>query len=625
VRTILGPNMSLGGDMRNEQKRRITTSVVDVGAMAGESLDDRFQLVRRVGEGGYGAVFEAVQLSVERTCAVKVLASRLGADEVSRRRFHVEAKATAELTHPHTVTLFDFGVDDTTGVLFLAMEMLDGPTLQAVVSERGLLPARAAVSILEAIAGSLQEAHDKGLVHRDIKPNNLICTDVEALLGPEYGGHVPVKLIDFGIAKTVSAEGSDAEKGIVSSGGLTRTGMMVGTPTYMSPEQIRGEEVDGRVDQYALAMTAYWLVTGRTPYAGSTALEVASRHLTEPALPLTSYRPQLQVPPAFEDVLLKALSKEPSERFESIEAFAAACVSTLSWGESDQSVVLEELDSEGRESVETATIREDEARRTPQEVPGPMTDETERTRVVSGKEDEQSDGDGGRWQAPVGERRYFGRRGSQWAWAMIAALRRVRWKTPGAVGVSVLVVGVLVGTGWGDGASSDSAEGEVSSEAVPRVRADVEEEWDGWVVQARGLVGRAIWAGRLESVTRRLRWSEVGWLGTAGAKKATVSEAQPVQPRSDSTDARRRSTGGDAEKLDGPGAEAGVPSVLSVRMIPWGTLYVDGEKVDQGVVAQTEVEPGRHRVVVRQGKKVVKDVMIEVVGGERQEVEFRLD
>lgn len=283
---------------------------MDVTNLKGETLAGRFELGDLIGEGGYGAVFRAVQLSVSRPCAVKVLSPNLVADDNTVERFRVEAQTTSRLNHPNTVVLYDFGQDEENSVLFLAMELLEGESLREVVRREGPLELDDAVKIADQVAGSLQEAHEAGTVHRDVKPHNVMLV--------ERGGDDQfVKVIDFGIAKAIR-EGIDLKKS------LTRTGMMVGTPAYMAPEQVRDDEMDGRTDEYALATTVYYMLTGTAPFQGGTSMEVASRHLQERPRPVSEYRADGEIPGSFDDVLLRGLSKSKHERFDTIEAFATA-------------------------------------------------------------------------------------------------------------------------------------------------------------------------------------------------------------------------------------------------------------------------------------------------------------
>lgn len=292
--------------------------------LEGKEVAGRFALKKMIGKGGYGAVFEAEQLSVGRRCAVKMLLPGYGDEDAVEQRFRAEARSTSRLAHPNTIVLFDFGVDEATGFLFLATEYLDGDTLHAVMVRERRLSLERTLSILDQVAGSLGDAHRIDLVHRDIKPKNIML--VNRAGQPDF-----VKVIDFGIAKTLGS-------GLGSDEGLTKTGMMVGTPQYMAPEQLLGSGLDGRVDQYALAVVGYKMLTGRNPFHGSTPMEMAMRHINERPLPLRTYRPELRVNSEFEDVFLKALAKVPEHRFASTEAFVRAL--RESWSRDGSSPVV---------------------------------------------------------------------------------------------------------------------------------------------------------------------------------------------------------------------------------------------------------------------------------------------
>lgn len=268
----------------------------------GRVIAGRFELKEMIGKGGYGAVFEARQLSVDRRCAVKVLLPGRADDHCVEERFRAEARATSRLTHPHTLVLYDFGVDEETGFLFLVTEFLDGQTLDELLDLEQTLAPHRAVRILEQIAHSLQDAHAQDLIHRDVKPKNIMLVE-------RAGQRDFVKVIDFGIAKALTGAGEDE--------GLTQTGTLVGTPQYMAPEQLLGAEVDARSDQYALAVVGYRMLTGRNPFAAATPMETALRHINERALPLRTYCPELRVGQDFEDALLKALEKAPRHRYGS--------------------------------------------------------------------------------------------------------------------------------------------------------------------------------------------------------------------------------------------------------------------------------------------------------------------
>ncbi|MFU8803342.1 MAG: serine/threonine-protein kinase [Bradymonadaceae bacterium] len=283
---------------------------VHLNTLEGTTLARRFELKRLLGTGGYGAVFEAEQISMGRRCAVKVLVPSLNQNTSLAERFRVEARLTSRLSHPNTVMVYDFGEDPELGVFFMAMEFLEGIDLNTRIIKTGPLSVSQAVHIAAQVAESLEEAHRVGMVHRDVKPHNIML--IRKGFTEDY-----VKVIDFGIAKAM-------ESGTMTFYELTQTGMMIGTPAYMSPEQILGEELDGRTDQYALAITTYRMLTGRTPFEGGTTFEVANGHVNEAPLPPSAYRKDPALTAGLERVLLKALSKDRQDRFDTALEFGQA-------------------------------------------------------------------------------------------------------------------------------------------------------------------------------------------------------------------------------------------------------------------------------------------------------------
>jgi len=265
-------------------------------------LDERYRLERELGRGGMATVWLARDLRHERAVAIKILHPEL-AGAIGIDRFLREIRLTAQLQHPNIVPILDSGVlEAPEGRLpWYAMSFLEGESLRARLAREGQIGVEEALAITEAAAGALSTAHQQGIVHRDIKPENIFLS----------GGRVFV--VDFGIAKALL--GSDAEK-------LTSTGLAIGTPAYMSPEQGFGGQVDARTDQYALATVLYEMLAGDPPFGGSTAQAIMARRLTEPARSLTPVRST--VPPAVESAVLRALERAPADRFPEIRTFAAA-------------------------------------------------------------------------------------------------------------------------------------------------------------------------------------------------------------------------------------------------------------------------------------------------------------
>ena len=261
-----------------------------------------YLLEEEIGAGGMAVVFRARDERLDRPVALKVLARALAADEGFRQRFLREAKAAAAVDDPHIIPVYEAG--QAGGVLFLAMRYVSGGDVHSLLRREGPLAAVRAVAIISPVASALDAAHAAGLVHRDVKPANIL---VDARPGrPDH-----VYLSDFGLAK-----------GNSSSMQLTRPGHYLGTVAYMAPEQIEGRDFDGRLDQYALACAAFELLSGTVPFERDQDMAVVYAHLSQPAPPLSARLPGL--PPAVDQVLARALAKAPEDRYPSCGAFADA-------------------------------------------------------------------------------------------------------------------------------------------------------------------------------------------------------------------------------------------------------------------------------------------------------------
>lgn len=258
----------------------------------------RYELRAELGRGGMARVYRALDTLLQRQVAIKVLAAQLSMDPEFVRRFDREATTAANLRHPAIVTIYD--VDEQDGLHYIAMEFVDGRSLHAVLEEHTTLGLGYAVSILGPVAEALDFAHAKGAIHRDIKPHNILI---------DHDGRV--LLTDFGIAQTPD---SDGER-------LTRTGIFMGTPEYISPEQAEARRVDGRSDLYALGVVAYEIITGRVPFAGATPQLIVA-HSQLPPPPPTSVVAHL--PGELDEVLAKALAKRPERRYPSGQALVEA-------------------------------------------------------------------------------------------------------------------------------------------------------------------------------------------------------------------------------------------------------------------------------------------------------------
>lgn len=268
-------------------------------AAEGRVIAGRYRLIALVGEGGMATLWRAMDEQLEREVAVKILRPQFGADPGFAARFRNEARIAGSLSHPSIVQVYDFGTDPDGGDQYIVMQLVEGQDLAAVLRERGPLPVDEAVGIGAAVADGLDAAHRHGLVHRDIKPGNILITPAGRTL-----------VTDFGISRAIT----DAS--------MTVTGTTIGSVHYFSPEQAAGEEVGPPSDIYALGIVLYEMLSGRRPFQADSAAGVALKRLNEPAPPLsTGIRP---IPPRLEAVVMRALQRDPGRRYASAADFARA-------------------------------------------------------------------------------------------------------------------------------------------------------------------------------------------------------------------------------------------------------------------------------------------------------------
>jgi serine/threonine-protein kinase len=283
--------------------------------LIGRKLDGRYDVIARLGEGGMGVVYRGRQVHLGRFVAIKVLHQDTAAAADGRRRFQREARALSELAHPNIVPVTDSGIDD--GLPFLVMELLQGKTLSELLRE-GPLPLWRALDIVRQTLRGLAFAHGKGIVHRDLKPANVF---LQAL--SEEDDHV--RLLDFGMVKFLERSSSKA-----TADTLTRVGVVVGTPAYMSPEQAKGGPADARTDVYAAGALLFELVAGRRPFVEETAEAVVIAHLTRPVPSLAKVRPGLGASAAMlQPVVERAMAKKPAGRFKDAAAMLVALESVV--------------------------------------------------------------------------------------------------------------------------------------------------------------------------------------------------------------------------------------------------------------------------------------------------------
>lgn len=274
-------------------------------SMIGRTIAGNFRITSLIGAGAMGDVYQAQQLSLGKDVALKLLRRELLIDETLRKRFELEAKNASSLNHPNCIQIIDFGRDG--DLLFIAMEYLKGSDLCRTMETQWPFPLERTVHIFDQVLAALEEAHEHGIVHRDLKPANVMLVSRRG--DPDF-----VKVCDFGIAKADGTHSSWAE-------GLTMKGLICGTPEYMSPEQARGERLDGRSDLYAAGVVLYQMLTGEVPFKSSSPVALLSMHLGEMPAPPSLRKPGLDIPARLEELVLRALEKDPAKRPQTAAEF----------------------------------------------------------------------------------------------------------------------------------------------------------------------------------------------------------------------------------------------------------------------------------------------------------------
>ena len=302
--------------------RLITTSQMSASPLdpndplIGNVLAGRYQVKRRIGEGGMGLVYEGLHRDIDKRVAIKVLRADLSRRPEVVARFRQEARSASRIGHENIVDIFDFG-ETQRGASYFVMEFLEGEDLGNVLGKKATIEAERACDIVLQCCRALSATHAKGIVHRDIKPENIFLTKRDGI--DDF-----VKIVDFGIAKM-----SDIETNGAPGRKLTKTGMIFGTPEYMSPEQAGGRELDHRVDVYALGIILYECLAGRVPFEGDTFMGILTQHLTAEAPAIDAVNPQAKVSPELELVIRKALAKSADDRYQDTEELAEAIVCAL--------------------------------------------------------------------------------------------------------------------------------------------------------------------------------------------------------------------------------------------------------------------------------------------------------
>ncbi len=284
-----------------------TAAEAAIDALIGRVIAGKFSVDERLGAGAMGMVYRGTQLALDRTVALKVLHRQFAADVDFADRFWGEAKAASRLDHANSIRVIDFG-QEPDGLLYLVMEFVEGCNLFELISERGPLPPASIVDLLCQVLAALAVAHDMAVVHRDLKPENIMIVRGKGDDGQPVDF---VKVCDFGIAKILdTAPASDHAPRRKHS----TTGLLVGTPAYMSPEQARGEKLDARSDLYSVGVVLFELLAGKVPFDGESVISVALKHVAEVPVPPSSLA--LGVDPDLEAICLRAMSKKPAERFQ---------------------------------------------------------------------------------------------------------------------------------------------------------------------------------------------------------------------------------------------------------------------------------------------------------------------
>ena len=304
------------GARLRDQPREPTAPPVPTDPLVGRTIEGRYHLERVLGRGGMGTVYAARLTTIGKAVAVKVLRPVEDDGGQALGRFEREARSASKLGEPHIVDIFDFGRTED-GLAFLVMELLEGEDLADVLARETQLPYRRAVSVVMQCCQALGAAHANGIVHRDLKPENVF-------LAKRAEQADFVKLVDFGLAKI-----SDTEQEGESGRKLTKTGMIFGTPQYMSPEQCLGRPTDHRADVYAVGVILYELLTGQVPFDGDTFMGVLNQHICDPPPPMREMNPRVSIPPDLEAVVYRCMDKQAGQRPQSMRELADELLAAL--------------------------------------------------------------------------------------------------------------------------------------------------------------------------------------------------------------------------------------------------------------------------------------------------------
>ncbi len=272
--------------------------------LIGQILNERYKVVAEVGRGGMSAVYKGIHELMDRIVAIKVLLPQLVSDQISIKRFQQEAQAASHLQHPNVITVYDYGFV-ANGQPYLVMDFLEGESLSDIIKRDKQVHTKRMIPIFMQACEALEHAHQKGVIHRDLKSSNIMLIDFE-------GKKDFVKVVDFGIAKLMPSSGKQSQN-------LTQTGEVFGSPIYMSPEQCMAQSLDARSDIYSMGAMMYEALTGQPPLMGNSIIDTMQMHMSTPPKPFKEVRPELDIPDSLERVVLKALAKKPEQRYQSMQ------------------------------------------------------------------------------------------------------------------------------------------------------------------------------------------------------------------------------------------------------------------------------------------------------------------
>lgn len=274
--------------------------------LIGTILAGNYEILSVLGQGGMGVVYKARHALMDRIVAIKMLQAQLITDSMSVKRFQHESKAASRINHPNVISVYDFGISPT-GQPYIVMDYLEGTPLSDEIKREGQIGVERTIKIMAQACDALEHAHKQGVIHRDLKPSNIVLINFD-------GDKDFVKVVDFGVAKLLT--GTESQK-------LTQVGEVCGSPVYMSPEQCKGLDLDNRSDVYSMAIVVYEALTGRLPILGKTMVETMFEHVSSPPKTIAEARPDLYIPERLEAVIMKALSKDPKDRHQSMDHLRA--------------------------------------------------------------------------------------------------------------------------------------------------------------------------------------------------------------------------------------------------------------------------------------------------------------